>query len=81
MKEALEKESMIAMCKVISAKSRKIVEEVLEMLDEPVLSTNQRLTRIEKEIKRLAKIRDNLPFVCSCGVSTCRHDLRMKKVI
>ena len=52
---------MTAMCKVISAKSRKIAREVLEMLDEPVLTVNQRLTRIEKEIKRLAKIRDNPP--------------------
>ena len=69
------------MCKVISAKSRKIAEDVLEMLDEPVLTTNQRLTRIEEEIKRLAKITPNPPLVCSCGVSTCRHDLRMKKVI
>ena len=49
------------MCDVISAKSRKIAEDVLEMLDEPVLTTNQRLTRIEKEIKRLAKMRDNPP--------------------
>ena len=52
---------MTAMCEVISAKSRKIAEEVLEMLGEPVLTVNQRLTRIEKEIKRLAKIRDNPP--------------------
>ena len=47
---------MIAMCEVISAKSRKLAEEVLEMLDEPVLSTNQRLTRIEKELKRRKRL-------------------------
>ena len=54
---------MTVMCEVISAKSRKLAEEALEMLGEPVLSTNERLTRIEKEIKRLAKIRDNPPLV------------------
>ena len=45
------------MCEVISAKSRKIVEDVLEMLDEPVLTINQRLTRIEKELRRRKRIR------------------------
>ena len=48
---------MIAMCKVISAKSRKLAEEVLEMLGEPVLTINQRLTRIEKELRKRKRIR------------------------
>ena len=45
------------MCEVISAKSRKLAEEVLEMLDEPVLTINQRLERIEKELKRRKRLR------------------------
>ena len=48
---------MIAMCEVISAKSRKIAEEVLEMLGEPVLTVNQRLERIEKELRRRKRLR------------------------
>ena len=48
---------MTVMCEVISAKSRKIASEVLEMLDEPVLTINQRLTRIEKELRRRKRIR------------------------
>ena len=48
---------MTAMCEVISTKSRKIAREVLEMLDEPVLTINQRLTRIEKELRRRKRIR------------------------
>ena len=48
---------MIAMCEVISAKSRKLAREVLEMLDEPVLTINQRLERIEKELKRRKRLR------------------------
>ena len=50
-------ESMTVMCEVISAKSRKIAEDVLEMLDEPVLTINQRLTRIERELRRRKRIR------------------------
>ena len=37
----------------ISDETRRLAREVLEMLGEPVLSTNQRLARIEKELKRL----------------------------
>ena len=52
-----ERETMIAMCEVISAKSRKLAREVLEMLDEPVLTINQRLERIEKELKKRKRLR------------------------
>jgi len=36
-------------------KLQKQAEEILEMLGEPVLSTNQRLKRIEKELRKLKR--------------------------
>jgi len=48
---------MIVMGKTITAKTRRLAEDVLEMLDEPILSVSQRLSRIEKEMKRRQRLR------------------------
>ena len=40
-----------------SPRSHKLAKEVLEMLDEPVLSTSERLDRIEKELKKRKRLR------------------------
>jgi len=43
--------------KLISAKSRRLAREVLDMIDPDTLTINQRLTRIEKEIKRQGRLK------------------------
>lgn len=40
----------------MSVTDKKIVE-ILEMLEEPILSTSERLARIEKELRRRQRLR------------------------
>jgi len=43
--------------KTVTAKSRRLAQEALEMLGEPVLTTIQRLNRIEKEMRRQDRLK------------------------
>ena len=45
------------MGKTITAKTHRLAAEVLEMLGEPLLTTEQRLTRIERELKRQQRLK------------------------